>query len=120
LLPYSLSRSIRSVLTSVSGSAAGIFGFTNLSGFYVYFVSLLVTNLAILVVNVQFQPKRYLINFNPIQEGKDGKVTLSDSSQASSVTPLQYASFLLEGAQEMAFGYVLWWTLWFAIIHGEQ
>lgn len=29
-----------------------------------------------------------------------------------------YLSFLLEGAQEMAFGYVLWWTLWTALIHG--
>jgi hypothetical protein len=31
-----------------------------------------------------------------------------------------YISFLFEGAQEMAFGFVLWWTLWTALIHGKQ
>ncbi|UZJ56307.1 hypothetical protein CBS101457_005627 [Exobasidium rhododendri] len=108
---------VRSVLTSVAGSAAGIFGLTNLAGFYFYFVSLLLTNLAIFVVNVQFQPRRYLINFNQAKEIKNGKLDITSSASDESVKPLQYLLFLVEGAQEMAFGYVLWWTLWFAIIH---
>lgn len=101
----------------MAGSAAGIFGLTNLSGFYVYFASLLVTNVAIFVVNIRLQPRRYLLNFNP---ARTSLPTKGQQSTAAPTTPLQYLSFLIEGAQEMAFGYVLWWTLWTAIIHGES
>lgn len=110
--------SIRSVITSVAGSAAGIFGLTNFSGFYFYLVSLILTNIAIFIVNVQFQPRRYLLSFNPVKDLLAKSGTASSTDGPAHVT-WRYISFLIEGAQEMAFGYVLWWTLWTAIIHGE-
>lgn len=111
--------SIRSVITSVAGSAAGVFGLTNFSGFYCYLASLVLTNIAIFVVNVQFQPRRYLLSFNPAKDPL-AKGSTGTSTDGSALVAWRYISFLMEGAQEMAFGYVLWWTLWTAIIHGES
>jgi hypothetical protein len=88
-----------------------------LYGFYWYIASLVLTNIAVFVINVRLQPRRYLLSFNPAND-----VLAKKDSGASAQSPIlaawQYLSFLIEGAQEMAFGYVLWWTLWYAIIHG--
>lgn len=115
--------SIRSVVTSVAGSLAGVLGLINLTGFYLYLGTILFTNLAILLFNVHFDPQRYLFSFNPVpveKKGQDQGGKLDSNGKNSSLLQLTwpYLSFLLEGAQEMAFGYVLWWTLWTALIHG--
>lgn len=104
----------------------------NLSGFYFYLASIVVTNLVILLGTVRFQPTRFLMSFNPAPvpmsagtgQGGSGKKGVDISTNTSKFSPLwaalPYAQFLVEGAQDMAFGYVLWWTLWTALIHSEQ
>ncbi|PWN31501.1 uncharacterized protein FA14DRAFT_192977 [Meira miltonrushii] len=109
---------IRSVVTSVAGSLAGVLGLINFTGFYLYLGTILITNLAILLFNVHFDPQRYLFSFNPVpieKKGQNKSAKLQSNGTRSLLWP--YLSFLLEGAQEMAFGYVLWWTLWTALIH---
>lgn len=113
---YSSFFSIRSVATSVAGSTAGILGLVNLSGFYFYLLSVLLTNIVIFLFTVHLQPQRFLLSFNPAPD-KPEQVSNSDKNLFSTVW--LYTSFFLEGAQDMSFGYVLWWTLWTALIHGE-
>lgn len=108
------------MVTSVAGSLAGVLGLINLTGFYLYLGTILFTNLAILLFNVHFDPQRYLFSFNTVPTEK--KVHIKTERNHNSSTIFQsgwpYLTFILEGAQEMAFGYVLWWTLWTALIHG--
>lgn len=92
---------------------------TNLNGFYWYIASLVLANIAIFAINVHFQPRRYLLSFNPAKDTLTKDNREASGSGALSAA-LRYGLFFIEGAQEMAFGYVLWWTLWTAIIHGER
>lgn len=32
---------------------------------------------------------------------------------------VDYGTLLLNGGQENAFSYILWWTFWYGIVHGE-
>lgn len=95
-------------------------GLTNLDGFYFYAASLLVANVCILLVNAQARPSRYLVSFNPVPVPVSGEKATSSAPRQSGggVQALGLAKFLIDGLQEMAFGYVLWWTLWTGLIHG--
>lgn len=81
---------MRSTGLSIAGSVAGVLGLTNLHGLWFYALSVLLVNAAVLLVNAKGKPARYLQNHS-----------------------------VLDGAQENAFSFVLWWTFWYGIVHGK-
>ncbi|KAN0062905.1 hypothetical protein ACQY0O_004726 [Thecaphora frezii] len=105
---------IRSTSLSLCGSIAGVLGLTNLSGLYLYLLTLVLTNALILTVNARSAPHKYLIP--PSFSSSDNK---SSQQQQKKVEwdAKQWIQTLGQGAQENAFSFVLWWTFWLAVVH---
>ncbi|KAK0528449.1 hypothetical protein OC834_003386 [Tilletia horrida] len=90
---------LRSTALSLAGASAGVLGLRNLSGFYFFALTLLLTNALLLAYNARAQPKRYIPHLGP-EDARPGVVGLA-----------------LQGGQENLFSYVLWWTFWYGIVH---
>lgn len=78
-------------------------------GFVLYVAVLLLVNV-VTIGMAKFKPTRYFAPF-ALDSATPGK-----GGVEKAVTG---AKWLVEGAQEFAFSYVLWWTLWSAVVHGE-
>ncbi|CAD6885178.1 unnamed protein product [Tilletia controversa] len=90
---------LRSTALSLAGASAGVLGLRNLSGFYFFAVTLLLTNLVLLAYNARAQPSKYVPHLGTIAT-QPGVVGLA-----------------VQGGQENLFSYVLWWTFWYGIVH---
>ncbi|KAL9931185.1 hypothetical protein V8E36_009952 [Tilletia maclaganii] len=90
---------LRSTALSLAGASAGVLGLRNLSGFYFFGLTLLLTNALLLVYNARSQPRKYIPHMGP-EASRPGLVGLA-----------------LQGGQENLFSFVLWWTFWFGIVH---
>ncbi|ETS60298.1 hypothetical protein PaG_05853 [Moesziomyces aphidis] len=113
---------VRSTALSVAGSVAGVLGMTNWLGFGFYAISVLVTNVLVLVVNANRTPSKYFITPSPpskplstTTKGKTGEVKIDPRS--GSFTTQDTAAFLVSGLTENAFSFILWWTFWYGIVH---
>lgn len=130
--------SVRSTSLSVAGGVAGVLGMTNWLGFGFYVISVVVTNLIVLGINANRAPSKYFISPSPPAKpltsstnvappSKNSKVKfLSNTKQSLTIDPRcgsfsaqNAAGFLVNGLTENAFSFILWWTFWFGIVHGE-
>lgn len=108
--------SVRSVLLSVAGSAAGVLGLRTWAGLLVYLSALILTNvLLVLLLADPARPEAYLHSFALKKNTSAGTVAASRGATLG----LAWIGWLFEGAQEFGFSFVLWWTLWSALVHGE-
>ena len=128
---------VRSTALSVAGSVAGVLGLTNWLGFGFYIISVLLTNSLVLTINANGSPSKYFISPSPPAKPLVSSPNSSTSSKkgstetASSAGPTidprsgsfstqDVAGFLINGLTENAFSFILWWTFWFGIVHGES
>lgn len=100
--------SVRSTCSCLSGSFAGILGLTNLSGIGFYLASLTITNSLILIVNWL----RLLVTPN------SNSSSHPQSSLDNVLSNLKFGyRFWSSGLIDNAFGFILWWTLFYGSIH---
>jgi len=82
---------IRSTVASISGAIAGVLGLTNLTGFAFYFLTSAVVGLVIVIANGKREPSLYFKN---------------GAWEAATA-----------GLGDNALGYILWWTLFYGVVH---
>ncbi|EFP87182.1 uncharacterized protein PGTG_13401 [Puccinia graminis f. sp. tritici CRL 75-36-700-3] len=100
--------SIRSTCSCLSGSLSGIIGLTNFSGLGFYLASFTLVNLTILLVNYL----RLLAGYSSILPVKNHSVAKNLSQN------LKFSSaFWGAGLIDNSFGFILWWTLFYGLIH---
>ncbi|OAV96815.1 hypothetical protein PTTG_03536 [Puccinia triticina 1-1 BBBD Race 1] len=100
--------SIRSTCSCLSGSLTGIIGLTNFSGLSFYLASFTITNLIILLVNYL----RLILGYSSIQPVKNQ----STFQNLAENLKFSYA-FWISGLIDNSFGFILWWTLFYGLIH---
>ncbi|KAI5480611.1 hypothetical protein MNV49_000307 [Pseudohyphozyma bogoriensis] len=82
---------VKSTSSSISGAVAGVLGLTNLSGFLFYLVSSVAVGIVFAALNCKGRPAAYFAN-------KSREVVLG-------------------GLLDNAFSFVLFWTLFYALVH---
>jgi len=82
---------IKSTSLSISGSLSGILGLTNFTGFILYFLTTFFVNFLILTVNCRFNAKSFF---------KTG-----------------FVEVMFGGLLDNLFNFMLWWTLFYALVH---
>ncbi|CEH18351.1 ER membrane protein complex subunit 6 [Ceraceosorus bombacis] len=105
---------VRSILLSVAGSAAGVLGLRTWAGLLVYLSALVLTNiLLVLLLANPSRPQAHLHSFALKTNAPTGRA----GGSSAGTLALAWVGWLFEGAQEFGFSFVLWWTLWSALVH---
>ena len=113
-------------------------GLTNWLGFGFYIVSVLLTNALVLAINAKRSPSKYFISpsppSKPLEPSSSASITQKSSMakavrgagasltidpRSGSFSVRDVSGFLINGLTENAFSFILWWTFWFGIVHGE-
>lgn len=115
---------LRSLTLSIAGATAGVLGLTNAQGFGFYAASVVLVNALILVVNARMQPSDYFIlsgstSTDPAEE----LAAANTAKEREPRTPIESAwelskFIVLQGAQDNLLSFILWWTFFYAIVHG--
>lgn len=112
---------------SIAGSIAGVLGLQNLAGFGFFVLSVVFLNTVLLLVNAKGRPHAYFVlGSAPMTTDASERLVPAKAAQLRTpATPAQRARqlslwVLLQGAQENILSFLLWWTFWYAIVHGTS
>lgn len=124
---FSYSHSFRSLTLSLAGCTAGVLGLENVAGFVFFTLSVVFVNTILLLVNAKARPEMYFVLGSPpvITDASERLLPAKAAQLRTPPTPskraLQLAQWVaLQGAQENVLSFLLWWTFWYAIVHGTS
>lgn len=122
---YPGSCSFRSLTLSLAGAIAGVLGLQNLSGFAFFLCSVVFVNAVLVLVNAKGDPRAFFVlgSLPAITDPSERLLPAKAAQLRAPPTPVQSALqlsrwVLLQGAQENALSFLLWWTFWYGIVHG--
>lgn len=126
-MDHAVIASIRQVSLLAAGSAAGVLGLTNFTGFGFFLVAQLAISLSIISLAASGKPSTYLldpasVNWDAMRVKVNASANLVKGLAAAPPGPATqvwaWAKFiLLDGLVDNFLSYVLWWTFWSAIVH---
>lgn len=115
---------LRSLTLSIAGATAGVLGLTNAQGFGFYAASVVLVNVLILVVNARMQPSDYFILGGPTSTDPAEELAAANAAKERAPKTLIESAWelgkfiVLQGAQDNLLSFILWWTFFYAIVHG--
>jgi ER membrane protein complex subunit 6 len=117
--------SFRSLTLSIAGAIAGVLGLQNLWGFGFFLVSVAFVNVMLIAVNTSYKPEQYFVIVPPpvLTTALERLVPSKAEQLRKPQSLIRRAVFLgqwvlFQGAQENILSFMLWWTLWFGLVHG--
>lgn len=117
--------SFRSLALSIAGAVAGVLGLQNLWGFGFFAISVVFVNLVLIAVNTGYRPELFFVLVpSPVLTTSMEKLVPGKAEQLRKPLPsikrLAYMAqwVVVQGAQENLLSFILWWTLWFGLVHG--
>ena len=110
---------------SLAGAIAGVLGLQNLSGFAFFLCSVVFVNAVLVLVSAKGDPRAFFVlgSLPAITDPSERLLPAKAAQLRAPPTPVQSALqlarwVLLQGAQENALSFLLWWTFWYGIVHG--
>ncbi|WFD17041.1 hypothetical protein MARU1_003088 [Malassezia arunalokei] len=115
----------RSLTLSIAGAIAGVLGLQNLWGFGFFLASVAFVNVMLIAVNTSYKPEQYFVIVPPpvLTTALERLVPSKAEQLRKPQSLIRRAVFLgqwilFQGAQENILSFMLWWTLWFGLVHG--